>query len=147
MSLPGLSSSDRYPASPAIAGLIIFGGATAIRYFRNERGETFIEAGVAEIRGRRRRACLAQLASIGVVQLLAIACIAPIMVPWPYKGPWPAYPPNILNGLCAHPLAGSDLARLCPVRERNSIVLPNGGRHDMVIGQIAQKWARPARSS
>jgi hypothetical protein len=112
--LPGLPAADRYPVAPALAGAILFGGMTIVRYFRNDRGETFIERGVAHIAAGRRRTGTMLLASIGIVQLFALACITPIMLLWPYSETWPEYPPHILNGMCEQPEPGTYLAKFCP---------------------------------
>jgi hypothetical protein len=113
-SLPGLPVDDRYPIAPALAGAILFGGMAVVRYFRNDRGQTFVEQGVAHIQSGPRRTAVALLASIGIVQVFALACIAPIMALWPYNEQWPDYPAHILNGMCEQPEPGSYYDTFCP---------------------------------
>jgi hypothetical protein len=111
--LPGLPAADRYPAAPALAGAILFGGMAVVRYFRNDRGQTFIESGVAHIDHGRRRTAMMLLSSIGIVQVFALACITPIMLLWPYNERWPEYPAHILNGMCEQPRPGTYVDRFC----------------------------------
>jgi Spirocyclase AveC-like len=122
---------------PIFSG-IAFTGMSAIRYFRNDRGESLVERGLDRLPiSDGKRHVLRFFAIFGVFNALAIISIVPLWWTASHAAPWPK---DILersyftNGVCG---PGSDVA--CPggvippqIRDKvqiapdNSIVVPSG---------------------
>lgn len=89
----------RYPIFEALVSIAFFAPVILVRHYKDDRGRTVFERGLDHLRPRARTA-LSLVATIGLVQILVfVGCL--ILIPIaPYSGPWPNYPPHLVNGLC-----------------------------------------------
>lgn len=90
-----------YPVTEMLFATLIFTGFGALRYFRNDRGETLVERGLTG--SHRRRAWISQLALIGVINAMWMGLTLGYTVAGLYSGPWRAMKPWVNNAVCDSP--------------------------------------------
>jgi len=80
----------QFPVYEAVFGGICYTGWACIRYFRNDRGETFADRGLTEsARSPRQQSGLRFLSLVGVVNVIYLAYFVPMIVMSLYSDPWP----------------------------------------------------------
>jgi len=94
------SGSVKYPVIVMIAAFVFWGGLTAVRNLKNDRGETIFEQGLDHIRSPRWRRALGFLSLVGFFQLLILTADAICMLGGPFSSPYRDYPAHVVNGLC-----------------------------------------------
>lgn len=79
----------------------------ALRFFKDDNGETVVERGLSRI-PRPRRTLITLLALVGIFQGATLAADAGWMALGPYADPYPRAPAHIVNDLCDAPGFASD---------------------------------------
>jgi hypothetical protein len=109
------NSYMKYPLYENIVGAAWWTAWPALRYFKNDRGETLVERGVTDMPGSpRRKTALRLLALIGVFQIgYLVTYNLPIMLLWaPDPGVWPRAIQQ--TSYFNDHLCGAGTNRLCP---------------------------------
>ncbi len=115
----------KFPLHIALSGGVLFSAIAALRYFKNDRGETLVERGVNSLRlSTPRKAVLRFLALAGACQLIFFltaalphaALVGPNSSDWPEDLQSRSY---FLDGLC-----GEGTGRSCP---------PDQGRANPIV--------------
>jgi hypothetical protein len=79
----------QFPIAEAVCSGALWTSVIALRYFKNDRGETFAERGLDEFRGDRKRAGLRLLAIIGAVNVLSfVVYYVPVALLGSKADPW-----------------------------------------------------------
>jgi hypothetical protein len=91
--------SHRYPLFLWIDAGIFFAPIVAIRFFKNDSGETVLERGLTHL-SPRRRTMVSLFATIGVVQIMLLGINLTLVIGGPYAGRWQGYPRHVINGVC-----------------------------------------------
>ena len=128
----------QFPILCAVFSGIAFGLVACLRYFRNDKGQTFVEGGIAELRVKPwQRSWVRFLAIYGLFNLLGLLACSQYWWTAVHEQPWPK---GVLersyftNGLCG---TGTDVAcpgGVIPVTQRgtahlspnNTVVVPPG---------------------
>jgi hypothetical protein len=89
----------KVPMTTILAAMTFWGTLAATRFFKDDRGRTFIERGLDHV-APGRRTLLTQFALIGFLQLVFTVTIALTVVTGPYSNDWPDYEDHLINQVC-----------------------------------------------
>lgn len=108
-----VGTPHKFPATELLSGAIMFGLCASVRYFRDERGLSFVERGMEHLSEARRKtiALLAMSGLFATVYVLdnAMYCFTGLL-----SGPYPAMVPHISNAACDAPGVSNSLYGPCP---------------------------------
>jgi hypothetical protein len=121
------STYHAYPLHEMITTGAMFTGMAALRYFRNDRGETVVERGAERIRSPRRRTLARLLAVVAAVHVVMFVCFnLPNYFVGTHSNQWPADLQKrsyFLDGICGE---GTD--RACPSPATPLVKNDNSGK-------------------
>ncbi|MHB8694449.1 MAG: spirocyclase AveC family protein [Solirubrobacteraceae bacterium] len=106
---------DKYPLPQVLCAAAYMVGFTALRYFKNDKGQTIAERGVDRLRvGIRSRTALRLLALVGVSNLIYLATYNIPLAAWTgaTTGAWPADLQS--RSYLTDYICGDGTNRLCP---------------------------------
>lgn len=92
----------RYPFFELVIASILWTGIAAVRYFKNDRGETLAERGMDRSRPGTK-AIVTILALIGMSQGLAVVSNTILITHGPFMQQYPAMPAWLVNDMCNAP--------------------------------------------
>jgi hypothetical protein len=126
MSIP-LGGGFRYSLTELFAGGVFFGGLAAVRIFKDDKGQAFVERGMEHLHPRTRKA-VTMLALYGVCQVAVwFVASVPTMLYGPYERGWPNLPKYVVNNICDAP--GIHGTRYGPCPGASGYQMP--GRHSL----------------
>jgi hypothetical protein len=105
--------ATKFPLVEIVVAGVVFGLLAALRFFRDDRGQTVIERGAAHLRPRIRGAATT-LALVAVFNVAFLTAGAVQMAIGLYAAPYKEMPAHIVNGLCDAPGITGTRYGICP---------------------------------
>ena len=94
--------ATKFPLVEIVVAGLVFGGLAALRFFKDDRGQTLIERGVSHLPARRRTAATV-LALVAVTNGAFFTAGVAEMAVGLYAAPYKPMPAHLVNGLCDAP--------------------------------------------
>lgn len=99
----------QYPLNELMIWPMVWTSMGALKFFRDDRGRTFLDRGLDEVRSERMKPALRILAMLAFATMVMLAYYVPMVWMTVYADPAPEYPSYLRNGMCG---VGTDYA--CP---------------------------------